>query len=128
MCPATADLQITLPVDRAASSLARRFLVAAKCPVHQAVVLDEALLLVSELVTNAVRYGAPPITLQVSCNGSEGMEVRVSDGSDRLPQPRDTAASDESGRGLLLVDTLSSRWGVDSTQAGKEVWFALRPE
>jgi anti-sigma regulatory factor (Ser/Thr protein kinase) len=119
---------VTLPVDKTASWMSRRFLDAAKCPLHHAVVHDEALLLVSELVTNAVVYGAPPIKLKVSCNGSEGLEVRVSDGSDRLPERREAGALAEGGRGLFLVDSLSSRWGVEATEAGKEVWFALRPQ
>jgi anti-sigma regulatory factor (Ser/Thr protein kinase) len=127
MCRATADLQVTLPEDATASGISRAFLKAASCPVHHAVVPDEALLLVSELVTNAVEYGSPPIMLKVTCNGSEGLEVRVSDGSDRLPERGEPDLLAEGGRGLFLVDRLSERWGVDATDAGKEVWFALRP-
>jgi anti-sigma regulatory factor (Ser/Thr protein kinase) len=127
MCRATGDLQVTLPVDETASRMSRRFLEAATCPVHRAGVHDGALLLVSELVTNAVVYGSPPIKLRVTCNGSEGLEVRVSDGSDRLPERREAAPLAEGGRGLFLVESLSSRWGVEATEAGKEVWFALRP-
>ena len=123
-----ADTQIRLPTDATASAKARRFLVSARCTEHNTAVLDEALLMVSELVANAVSHGAPPVTVKVSCNGSEGMEVRVSDGSDRLPRQGKPEPSSENGRGLYLVDVLSSRWGVDATAEGKEVWFLLRPE
>jgi two-component sensor histidine kinase len=128
MCRATADTQIRLPTDATASAKARRFLESARCTVHNTAVLDEALLMVSELVANAVSHGAPPITVKVSCNGSEGMEVRVSDGSGRLPEQGKPEPSSENGRGLYLVDVLSSRWGVDPTANGKEVWFLLCPE
>jgi anti-sigma regulatory factor (Ser/Thr protein kinase) len=119
---------MTLPTDETASSLARKWLVAARCPVHDNVVLDEAQLMVSELVANAVSHGAPPVTVKVCCNEVEGMEVRVSDGSDRLPEQGRAEAHEENGRGLFLVDVLSSRWGVEPTEEGKEVWFLLRPE
>jgi anti-sigma regulatory factor (Ser/Thr protein kinase) len=128
MCLETADTQLTLPTDETASSQARKFLKEARCPVHNTVVLDEALLMVSELVSNAVAHGAPPITVKLTCNGSAGLELRVSDGSDRMPCPGRAGPLAESGRGLHLVDVLSSRWGVDATQDGKEVWFVLRPE
>jgi two-component sensor histidine kinase len=128
MCRDTPDTQVLLPTDDTASSKARRFLKAAHCPVHNTTVLDEALLMVSELVTNAVSHGAPPITVKVSCEESGGMVVRVSDGSGRMPQPAQPEAHAENGRGLFLVDVLSSRWGVEPTQDGKEVWFALLPE
>jgi two-component sensor histidine kinase len=128
MCRDTADTQILLPTDDTASAKARRFLMAARCPVHNTSVLDEALLMVSELVTNAVSHGAPPITVKVSCEESEGMVVRVSDGSDRIPKPAEPEPHAENGRGLFLVDVLSSRWGVEPTEEGKEVWFALLPE
>jgi two-component sensor histidine kinase len=128
MCRDTPDSQILLPTDDTASSKARQFLMAAQCSVHNTSVLDEALLMVSELVTNAVSHGAPPITVKVSCEESEGMVVRVSDGSDRMPKPGQPEVSAENGRGLYLVDVLSSRWGVEPTEDGKEVWFALRRE
>jgi anti-sigma regulatory factor (Ser/Thr protein kinase) len=128
MCPATSENQIRLPTDPTASARARRFLEAARCPVHNTAVLDEALLMVSELVANAVSHGGPPVSVKVSCNASDGMEVRVSDGSERMPEPGEPEPTSENGRGLYLVDVLSSRWGVEPTEDGKEVWFLLRPE
>jgi anti-sigma regulatory factor (Ser/Thr protein kinase) len=92
-------------------------------------ILDDALLLISELVTNAVRHGSPPILLALECDG-EGLRVRVRDGAPALPRPRDSIPEDEGGRGLALVDALSDAWGaepvVDEHGGGKSVWFELR--
>ena len=116
---------MTLPTDPEAVPLARRFLREACCREHGAVVLDDAQLLVSELVTNAVEHGAPPITLRVTCTGSPTMQVRVSDGSLRPPEVQHRHPLDEGGRGLVLVDILSSDWGVEPAADGKVVWFLL---
>jgi anti-sigma regulatory factor (Ser/Thr protein kinase) len=70
-------------------------------------------LLASELVTNAVVHGAPPV------------EITVGDAHPDVPQPRHAMREDEHGRGLLLVDRLSDRWGVDAHPPGKSVWFEL---
>jgi hypothetical protein len=56
----------------------------------------------------------------------DALQVRVRDGSPVLPARRAADDRDEGGRGLALVDTLSSDWGVDPQPDGKHVWFALR--
>jgi len=126
MCELTAPVAVQLPNDGTAPGLARRFLRSAVCAPHQAGVLDEAELLTSELVTNAVRYGAPPMIVRVTCDRSRGLVVAVTDGSTQPPAPRQAASDDDSGRGLQLVDLLSSDWGVQASSAGKTVWFELR--
>lgn len=103
------------------------FLRSARCPAHHATVLDDAELLTSELVTNAVLHGAPPVTLAVECDTTSGMRVRVTDGSARQPRPRTARVADVDGRGMALVDLLSAAWGAEPTDRGKEVWFLLRP-
>ncbi|WP_231133998.1 ATP-binding protein [Motilibacter deserti] len=108
-----------------AAAQARSFVTEASCPAHGSHVYDEALLLVSELVANAVRHGAPPITLEVSCDGSMGMLVRVSDGSPAAPVAKQASLEDESGRGVALVDLISDAWGVEPTSEGKGVWFRI---
>ena len=127
MCSTTSPEQLELPVDRAAPHLAREFLRDRACPVHGAGVLDEAVLLVSELVTNAVEHGAPPVTVRVECRGALGLQVCVSDGSVHQPRrgPEDRDA--ESGRGVALVDLVSDAWGVEPLARGKQVWFRLHP-
>lgn len=126
MCEVTAAASTTLPSDASAPRLARRFLRGARCPEHHSSVLDDAELLVSELVTNAVVHGAPPVTLAVECDTTSGMRVRVTDGSSRQPLPRSARPADVDGRGMALVDLLSAAWGAEPTERGKEVWFLLR--
>ncbi len=125
MCSATAAARLTLTADDTAPGQARTFLRRTHCRAHQTRALDDALLLVSELVTNAVRHGAPPITMHVTCDHNTGMTVRVSDTN---PAPPTTGTADheqESGRGVGLVDLLSDDWGVEAAEAGKAVWFRL---
>ncbi|NHC45237.1 ATP-binding protein [Motilibacter sp. K478] len=112
-------------MDMRAAAQARGFVAEATCPAHGAHVFDEARLLVSELVANAVRHGAPPITLEISCDGTMGLLVRVSDGSPAAPVAKEASVEDESGRGVALVDLISDAWGIEPTGEGKAVWFRI---
>ena len=129
MCDATPTMRLDLPTDEQAPSRARRLLREAICPVHAASVLDSAQLLVSELVTNGIRYGAPPLSVLVDCDGSAGLRVTVSDGGSRgVPRARQAHAQEESGRGLALIDYISDAWGIEPPEEGKAVWFSLAPD
>ena len=87
--------------------------------------VDAAVLLVSELVTNAVVHGHPELLLTVKVTDSL-LRVEVIDGSPHLPVRRRSATLTNTGRGILLLDRLADRWGVDrSTHHGKMVWFEL---
>ncbi|MGW7539901.1 SpoIIE family protein phosphatase [Streptomyces sp. NPDC054770] len=77
-------------------------------------------LIVSELVTNAVRYGAGPIALRLIRDAS--LICEVSDGSNTAPHLRRARVYDEGGRGLLLVAQISERWGSRQTPTGKTIW------
>ncbi|WP_432560865.1 ATP-binding protein [Kineococcus sp. SYSU DK003] len=121
----TPPAQIEMPLDARAAGLARRFLRDRLCEEHHASVEDEAELLVSELVGNGVRHGAPPIVLGVSCEGELGMQVSVRDGDPNPPSPRSADEGAESGRGFALVDLISDAWGVRPEDDGKAVWFRL---
>ncbi|MFJ5531963.1 SpoIIE family protein phosphatase [Streptomyces sp. NPDC093261] len=77
-------------------------------------------LVVSELVTNAIRYGGPPIQLRLIRDRS--LICEVSDGSSTSPHLRRAHAFDEGGRGLLLVAQLTERWGSRQTDEGKTIW------
>jgi anti-sigma regulatory factor (Ser/Thr protein kinase) len=127
MCAITPPTRLTLEMDQTAPRTARHFIQEATCEAHNASVLDDAMLLVSELVTNAVRYGSPPVTAEIECVGTSGMRVRVTDGNTGDVQPRHADTYDESGRGLELVDLVSAEWGVEPADSGKAVWFALQP-
>lgn len=119
--------QVTLPSDATAPRLAREFLAQACCGSHEAAVVEEAQLLVSELVTNAVRHGAPPIELQVRCAGGDRLQIRVRDSDHGQPEPREAEPDAEGGRGLMLVDLVSEDWGHEEDHDGKTVWFSLKP-
>jgi anti-sigma regulatory factor (Ser/Thr protein kinase) len=125
MCQATPRAQRELPVSPAAPALAREFLRNSSCVAHHSAVVDDAVLLVSELVTNSVLHGGPPVVVAVDCDG-DALQVRVRDGSSNLPERRRALDGDEGGRGLELVASLSSAWGVDPVPDGKHVWFVLR--
>ncbi|MEV6124924.1 SpoIIE family protein phosphatase [Streptomyces sp. NPDC052077] len=77
-------------------------------------------LVVSELVTNAIRYGEPPIQLRLIRD--RALICEVSDASSTSPHLRRAQAFDEGGRGLLLVAQLTRRWGSRQTADGKTIW------
>jgi PAS domain S-box-containing protein len=83
-----------------------------------------AALVVSELVTNAIRHTRTTSTLLLSLHGGE-LTVEVRDRGYAMVRSRRTGPDDESGRGLLLVESLTSGWGVRTTEEGKAVWCAL---
>ncbi|MFD1659256.1 PAS domain S-box protein [Streptomyces caeni] len=86
---------------------------------------DDARLLLSEVLTNAVRHAQGPIGMHV-CRTDTDLTVEVSDRSPHLPRPRLAAEDDESGRGLFLVRALAADWGVRPTDDGKTTWFSLK--
>ncbi|MCH5675592.1 SpoIIE family protein phosphatase [Streptomyces gilvus] len=77
-------------------------------------------LVVSELVTNAVRYGGAPIRLRLIRDRT--IICEVSDGNSTAPHLRRARVYDEGGRGLLLVAQLTQRWGTRHEQTGKTIW------
>ena len=87
---------------------------------------DDAKLIVSELVCNAVRHAGTDVGLTLMARG-HGLRMEVSDGSIRPIRPRIATASDEDGRGLSLVDALASHHGVRRSAHGKTVWAELDP-
>jgi anti-sigma regulatory factor (Ser/Thr protein kinase) len=124
--PATErEQRISLTAGPAAASAARRLVQAAiaawDIPVDSAV----AALLTSELVTNAIRHEAgETVTLVITCTcGYLGVDVH--DTSCSVPVPVDGPADAETGRGLMLVASLSTDWGYYWTPAGKAVYFTL---
>ncbi|MCG0063313.1 ATP-binding protein [Streptomyces tricolor] len=84
---------------------------------------DEAFateLIVSELVTNAIRYAEPPVQLRLIRDRT--LSVEVSDGSSTAPYLRHARTTDEGGRGLLLVSQFAQRWGTRYEDRGKTIW------
>jgi anti-sigma regulatory factor (Ser/Thr protein kinase) len=87
--------------------------------------LDTIVLLVSELVTNAVRLSKGP-KVRVELVTDEDVTAAVYDDVPRVPTKRLANTYDVSGRGLVLVESLADRWGVDMNPDGKRVWFTVR--
>ncbi|MFE7526939.1 SpoIIE family protein phosphatase [Kitasatospora sp. NPDC057542] len=77
-------------------------------------------LLLSELVTNAIRYGTEPIRIRLIHD--RALICEVSDGSSTAPHLRHAATTDEGGRGLFLVAQLTQAWGTRYTARGKVIW------
>ncbi|MFI5757313.1 SpoIIE family protein phosphatase [Streptomyces sp. NPDC051569] len=84
---------------------------------------DSVELLISEVVTNAVRYAERPVTLRLL--RTDVLRVEVGDDSPQLPRQRRARDTDEGGRGLFLVNRLARRWGATRLSTGKVVWFEL---
>ncbi|MFD6490240.1 ATP-binding protein [Streptomyces sp. NPDC060188] len=94
-------------------------------------VAETAVLLLSELMTNACRHAkvSPGREIWARCAlADDRVRVWVTDASDALPAPRNASLDDESGRGLALVAMLADDWGAARREAGigKTVWFELR--
>ena len=117
------EVRIELPPTPVAPRLARRIVLDMNPP---PAVADDMVLVVSELVTNAVVHGAPPVGMAVR-SSPEGVMVEVYDAAEREPKVRTLERLDApgGGRGLRLVSELAAEWGVRSEAGGKCVWAAL---
>jgi anti-sigma regulatory factor (Ser/Thr protein kinase) len=89
--------------------------------------VDTAQLLVSEVVTNAVRHGRGPVELRTGLTPSH-LWVEVEDHGPGRPRQEAPEASEDRGRGLSIVDALASAWGTGPAPSddGKTVWFELQ--
>lgn len=86
---------------------------------------DDLALVVTELVANAVRHAGTDIEVRLFPLG-DGVRLEVADSSTCPLRPRTATIMDEGGRGLLLVDAMSARSGVEADASGKRVWAELR--
>jgi anti-sigma regulatory factor (Ser/Thr protein kinase) len=86
---------------------------------------DVAILLTSELVTNAILHAASQVVMLVITCARDQLRVDVHDTSSSVPVLADAPADAETGRGLVLVATLSAEWGFYRTPGGKAVYFTL---
>jgi anti-sigma regulatory factor (Ser/Thr protein kinase) len=125
----TTLIELTLPGGADAAGRAREAVAARNGKVPGAV-RDELLLLLTELVTNAVRHGGAveglPVGVAVA-RSSQGLRVAVTDPGAGFEWPRREAgnAARESGYGLLLVDRMARRWGIECGENSTTVWFEL---
>jgi serine/threonine-protein kinase RsbW len=122
--PGSIEHRLDLAPRPASASEARQFVARALAGLSPDT-REIGVLLTSELVTNALLYAQGRITVLVR-PGDRAIRVIVQDGSHQEVAPRRVGANATSGRGLALVEQLSSSWGVDLVDDdGKEVWFEV---
>ena len=134
MCDLTPDQLVTLSDSDLAPFEARSYVRQHACPEHATIAMDALSLITSELVTNAVRHGRPPIVVRLSCLTSQ-VRLSVSDAGPGLPrqQGRRGALGDTGARlphalgtcgglGLVIVAGVAQEWGTIPLPLGKEVW------
>lgn len=102
----------------------RRFVTDATSTLCPDVEADTVALLVSEVATNALVHGVGQVRVRV-VGVPDGVRVEVHDGSTVLPAKRTATPLDEGGRGVALVEALSSCWGSHVDGDGKTVWFEV---
>ncbi|WP_209717650.1 ATP-binding protein [Marmoricola sp. OAE513] len=119
-------MRATFPADLRAPAQARSFVATQLEGIGDDETLGEDLvLIVSELVTNAVRAGAARIDVQLSTT-SDRIDLQVTDDAEGWPTPRPSLPGDTGGRGLAIVEQLADTWGTQKRNPGKTVtatWF-----
>lgn len=109
-----------LPADPRFVSHARRFVRTTLASWGLTGLVDSTQLIVSELVTNALKHGWPPVELRLLRGRT--LVVEVADGSPATPAPRTATPDEDTGRGLQLIKRFAYRWGTRPTPYGKIVW------
>ena len=122
---------MTVPHSAASAALARRRIVSDLIAIHvDETALDDVALVVSELVSNAVRHGrAVPgtgVSIGWEC-GEDSLQLRVTDGGsvEGSPHVRRAGPKDTTGRGLAVVRSLADDWGVERDADGTTVWARI---
>lgn len=115
---------IRLPAHPTSSRAARRFVTRALTAWGCEAAVEDASLLVSELVTNAIVHARTPVDLIVR-HSRRSIRVEVYDDGDGVPEPRFAPPDAPDGRGLGLVQVVAMRWGVEDRPPGKSVWFEV---
>ncbi len=126
-CPSVFSTQLALPPTPEAPAQARETTKAVlrDWGINAAEILDVVELVISELVTNAVRYaaraGGPTLHLEVN----QSLLIAVADGSAIAPIIRELDDTSESGRGMSIVTALVDNWGVEPWGDGKRIWVRI---
>ncbi|MGI5374983.1 ATP-binding protein [Streptomyces sp. CA-251387] len=117
----------TLPCSETSVSTARRLVRTALATWGLDHLDDDGTLIMSELVTNAVRHsGSPACRAIVTRPAPDRVRLAVTDRSRTMPDLMDAPPDAVGGRGLALVDSIADRWGSDRMHWGKRVWAELR--
>jgi anti-sigma regulatory factor (Ser/Thr protein kinase) len=113
-----------LPPEPESVALARAFVLGACEGWGLSATAETAVLLVSEMTTNAVRFARTPVTVWLA-RWPDRVVLSVQDGSSTPPSLGHPDELDESGRGMFLVDLLADRWGERGVPDGKMVWAEI---
>ena len=114
--------RLQLPPEPTSAGMARRFVASSLVAGDE--VAELAVLLVSELASNAVLHARTPFELVVEDDGRR-LRVEVHDDSSALPTLKDYVAESVTGRGLHIVAASADNWGFEARERGKCVWFEL---
>jgi len=118
-----ADFAVRLPSDRSTAAAARRLLRMRFSHVMAEDTMDDLLVVVSELVANAVLHGSGEIDLRVAFDGTRVTGDVADEGRGFAPPRRKLAADPIGANGLYLVERIASCWGVGDDSA--QVWFEI---
>ncbi len=116
---------VPLPVEPGSAGAARRLLRDAVAGQEESESVDDAVLLISELVTNAVHHTRHLLLVRVVLQDGL-LRVEVTDDHPDLPSPSVREVSATGGRGLQFVDDLAAQWGVIPAADRKTVWFEIQ--
>ena len=114
------------PARPESASAARSFVLGA-VPTADAEERSRIMTLVSEVATNAILHARTPFKVKVS-RQPRRIRVSVTDGSTTSPVRKEYVTDQPTGRGLLIMEALADRWGVDVVEEGKTVWFEVDDE
>jgi CheY-like chemotaxis protein len=112
------------PGEVQSARAARRFAAGVLEAWHCAELEDSVLLLVSELVTNAVIHAHSDVEVVLRLH-PQRVRVEIIDAASEYVHRRDATSEEQSGRGMALTEALASAWGIDTLVAGKAVWFEV---
>lgn len=118
------EARVLLPPETRSAGVARRFVAAALETWGCTELADTVLLLVSEVVTNAILYARSESELVLRFSGGV-LRVEVADESAQMPTKKRYADDAATGRGLVLVENLADSWGTEAADGGKTVWFEI---
>jgi anti-sigma regulatory factor (Ser/Thr protein kinase) len=114
---------VSLPANPRSVAEARRLLRTA-LDGHQPAAVEDAILMISELVTNAVRHTRDVLLVLVTIH-HDTLRVDVTDNNPTMPVAPDHEHNATSGRGLAIVEALADQWGSTPTADGKTIWFEI---
>jgi len=119
------EAAVDLPQDLGSVRDARRFVRGALAEWELQPLLDDALLVVSELAANAIAHAGSDYRVRLTTS-SGSLRIEVRDGGFGTPEPQPKSLTNERGRGLLMVAAISASWGIERSEGGRKlVWAEL---